>query len=289
MTRQGYGGEWAESIRPARACAVDAGAYTVLVFHPVVDQWFRQRYTEPTPVQAQAWPLIAAGHDVLLTAPTGSGKTLAAFLACLDRLFREAVEGRLEGRTAILYVSPLKALSNDVRRNLEEPLRELVDAAVAAGLPAPEIRTAGRTGDTPAHERRRVGRRPPHVLVTTPESLFILLTAESSRRWLSQVRTVIVDEIHAVAGDKRGAHLALSLERLGARGGAGAARWRRAPAAPRALGHRAPDRDRGAAPGGRRPAAARDRQRGPAARHGPGGGDDRRRAGQIGRAWGRER
>jgi len=214
MTRQGYGDESAESIRPARACAVDAGAYTELVFHPVVDQWFRQRYTEPTPVQAQAWPLIAAGHDVLLTAPTGSGKTLAAFLACLDQLFREAVEGRLEERTAILYVSPLKALSNDVRRNLEEPLRELADAAVAAGLPAPEIRTAVRTGDTPAHERRQVGRRPPHVLVTTPESLFILLTAESSRRWLSQVRTVIVDEIHAVAGDKRGAHLALSLERL---------------------------------------------------------------------------
>jgi Lhr-like helicase len=124
MTRQGYGDESAESIRPARACAVDAGAYTELVFHPVVDQWFRQRYTEPTPVQAQAWPLIAAGHDVLLTAPTGSGKTLAAFLACLDQLFREAVDGRLEERTAILYVSPLKALSNDVRRNLEEPLRD---------------------------------------------------------------------------------------------------------------------------------------------------------------------
>src|SRR5262247_1508400 len=214
MTRQGYGGESAESIRPARACAVDARAYTVLVFHPVVDWWFRQRYTEPTPVQAQAWPLIAAGHDVLLTAPTGSGKTLAAFLACLDRLFHEAVEGRLEDRTAILYVSPLKALSNDVRRNLEEPLAELAAAAVAAGLPAPEIRTAVRTGDTPAHERRQVGKRPPHILVTTPESLFILLTADSSRRWLADVRTVIVDEIHAVAGDKRGAHLALSLERL---------------------------------------------------------------------------
>ncbi len=165
-------------------------------------------------MQAGAWPLIAAGHDVLLTAPTGSGKTLAAFLACLDRLFREAVAGRLEDRTAILYVSPLKALSNDVRRNLDEPLAELAAAAVAAGLPAPEIRTAVRTGDTPAHERRLIGRRPPHVMVTTPESLFILLTAESSRRWLSDVRTVIVDEIHAVAGDKRGAHLALSLERL---------------------------------------------------------------------------
>ena len=184
------------------------------MFHPVVDQWFRARYAAPTPVQAQAWPLIAAGHDVLLTAPTGSGKTLAAFLACLDRLFREALDGRLEDRTAILYVSPLKALSNDVRRNLDEPLAELAAAAVAVGLPAPAIRTAVRTGDTPAHERRLAGRRPPHVMVTTPESLFILLTAESSRRWLAQVCTVIVDEIHAVAGDKRGAHLALSLERL---------------------------------------------------------------------------
>ena len=184
------------------------------MFHPVVESWFRARYTEPTPVQAGAWPLIADGQDVLLTAPTGSGKTLAAFLACLDRLFREAVEGRLTDRTEILYVSPLKALSNDVRRNLDEPLAELAAAAVAAGLAAPEIRTAVRTGDTPAHERRLIGRRPPHVMVTTPESLFILLTAESSRRWLADVRTVIVDEIHAVAGDKRGAHLALSLERL---------------------------------------------------------------------------
>ncbi|HKX05774.1 MAG TPA: DEAD/DEAH box helicase, partial [Methylomirabilota bacterium] len=109
------------------------------MFHPVVDAWFRNRFREPTPVQAQAWPLIAAGRDVLMTAPTGSGKTLAAFLACLDRLFREGVEGRLDDRTAILYVSPLKALSNDVRRNLEEPLGELSAAAVAAGLPGPGI------------------------------------------------------------------------------------------------------------------------------------------------------
>jgi len=183
-------------------------------FHPVLERWFRARFHEPTPVQAQAWPLIAAGRDVLLTAPTGSGKTLAAFLACLDRLFRRAVEGRLEARTDILYISPLKALSNDVRRNLDEPLAELAVAAAAAGLPTPEIRTALRTGDTSPHERRQAGRRPPHIMVTTPESLFILLTAESSRRWLADVRTVIVDEIHAVAGDKRGAHLALSLERL---------------------------------------------------------------------------
>jgi ATP-dependent helicase Lhr and Lhr-like helicase len=184
------------------------------MFHPVVEGWFRARFSEPTPVQARAWPLIAAGQDVLLTAPTGSGKTLAAFLACLDHLFRKAVVGTLEDRAEILYISPLKALSNDVRRNLDEPLGQLTAVAVAAGLPAPEIRTAVRTGDTPAHERRQAGKRPPHVLVTTPESLFILLTAESSRRWLADVRTVIVDEIHAVAGDKRGAHLALSLERL---------------------------------------------------------------------------
>ena len=186
------------------------------MFHPVVESWFRGRFNEPTPVQARAWPLIAAGGDVLLTAPTGSGKTLAAFLACLDRLFRRAVTHGLEDRAEILYVSPLKALSNDIRRNLDQPLTELAAAAVAAGLPAPVIRTAVRTGDTPAHERRQVGKRPPHILVTTPESLFILLTAESSRRWLADVRTVIVDEIHAVAGDKRGAHLALSLERLDA-------------------------------------------------------------------------
>ena len=184
------------------------------MFHAVVEGWFRARFTEPTAVQARAWPLIAAGQDVLLTAPTGSGKTLAAFLACLDRLFRKAVSEGLEDRTEILYISPLKALSNDVRRNLDEPLAELAAAAVAAGLPAPLIRTAVRTGDTPAHERRQTGKRPPHVLVTTPESLFILLTAASSREWLRDVRTVIVDEIHAVAGDKRGAHLALSLERL---------------------------------------------------------------------------
>jgi len=198
---------------PSASPGASAGFHS-FGFHPVIDEWFRARFHEPTPVQARAWPLIAAGCDVLLTAPTGSGKTLAAFLACLDRLFRRAVEGQLEGRTDILYISPLKALSNDVRRNLDEPLGELAAAATAAGLPTPEIRTALRTGDTSAHERRQAGRRPPHIMVTTPESLFILLTAESSRRWLADVRTVIVDEIHAVAGDKRGAHLALSLERL---------------------------------------------------------------------------
>ncbi len=184
------------------------------MFHPAVDVWFRRRFAEPTPVQALGWPAIAAGRDVLLTAPTGSGKTLAAFLYCLDALVRKACAGGLEDRTEIVYVSPLKALSNDIRRNLEEPLGELAAVAAGMGFRALEIRTAVRTGDTSATERRQGAKRPPHVLVTTPESLYILLTSESGRRGLAGARTVIVDEIHAVAGDKRGAHLALSLERL---------------------------------------------------------------------------
>jgi len=184
------------------------------VFHPITDRWFRRRFAEPTPVQAQGWPAIAQGRDVLLTAPTGSGKTLAAFLYCLDALVRKSADGALGDGTEIVYVSPLKALSNDIRRNLEEPLGELAAVAADMGLRAPAIRTAVRTGDTSAAERRQGAKRPPHVLVTTPESLYILLTSESGRRGLAGARTVIVDEIHAVAGDKRGAHLALSLERL---------------------------------------------------------------------------
>ncbi len=184
------------------------------MFHPVVDAWFRRRFAEPTPVQALGWPAIADGRDVLLAAPTGSGKTLAAFLYCLDALVRKSADGALEDRTEIVYVSPLKALSNDIRRNLEEPLGELAAVAAEMGIRAPAIRTAVRTGDTSAAERRQGAKRPPHVLVTTPESLYILLTSESGRRGLAGARTVIVDEIHAVAGDKRGAHLALSLERL---------------------------------------------------------------------------
>src|SRR6202165_180382 len=183
-------------------------------FHPITEAWFRRRFAEPTPVQALGWPAIAQGQDVLLTAPTGSGKTLAAFLYCLDALVRKSTSGALEDRTEIVYVSPLKALSNDIRRNLEEPPGELASVAAEMGMRAPAIRTAVRTGDTSAAERRQGAKRPPHVLVTTPESLYILLTSESGRRGLSGTRTVIVDEIHAVAGDKRGAHLALSLERL---------------------------------------------------------------------------
>src|SRR5882724_7657859 len=190
--------------------------YTERMFHPLVATWLARRFGAPTPAQARAWPLIAEGRDVLVTAPTGSGKTLAAFLSTLDRLVAEAVAngGALPERTSVVYVSPLKALSNDIRRNLEEPLAELRALAPELGFPAPAIRTAVRTGDTSQKERRDAVRHPPHVLVTTPESLYILLTSDSGRRALRDVRTVIVDEIHAMAADKRGAHLALSLERL---------------------------------------------------------------------------
>jgi ATP-dependent Lhr-like helicase len=198
------------------------------MFHPVVQTWFTRRFGAPTPAQVQAWPLIAAGRDVLVTAPTGSGKTLAAFLSCLDQLVAASIENNdLPDRTQVLYVSPLKALSNDIRRNLEEPLAELRAVAVEMGFPPPPIRTAVRTGDTTARERREAVRRPPHVLVTTPESLYILLTSESGRKALRDVRTLIIDEIHAVAADKRGAHLALSMERLEALVGADGARLQR--------------------------------------------------------------
>src|SRR5262249_3186828 len=167
-----------------------------------------------TAPQRIGWPRIAAREDVLIAAPTGSGKTLAAFLACLDELVRRGFERPLDDHTAILYISPLKALSNDVHRNLEAPLAELAARAALDGVRFPEVRVAVRTGDTPERERAKMAKHPPHILVTTPESLFILLTTVRGRSALSQVRTVIVDEIHAIAGDKRGAHLALSLERL---------------------------------------------------------------------------
>ncbi|MGN6106953.1 MAG: DEAD/DEAH box helicase [Kofleriaceae bacterium] len=183
-------------------------------FHPTIAGWFRERFGAPTDPQREGWPRIAAGQDVLIAAPTGSGKTLAAFLACLDALVRRGLDRPLEDRTSILYISPLKALSNDVHRNLEAPLAELATYAAARGEPFPEIRVAVRTGDTPASERAKLAKRPPHILVTTPESLFILLTSEKGRAALGALHTVIVDEIHAIAGDKRGAHLALSLERL---------------------------------------------------------------------------
>ncbi|MCY4507081.1 MAG: DEAD/DEAH box helicase, partial [Acidobacteria bacterium] len=183
-------------------------------FHPLTAEWFRGRFAAATAPQLEAWPAIRAGRDVLVSAPTGSGKTLAAFLICLDRLVAAGLAGRLDDRVEVVYVSPLKALSNDIGRNLETPLAELEQLAFERGLPAPGIRTAVRTGDTPAWERERMVRRPPHILVTTPESLFILLTAERSRAALRHAATVIVDEIHALADDKRGSHLALTLARL---------------------------------------------------------------------------
>ena len=183
-------------------------------FHPVVAAWFASRFGTPTEPQASCWPEIRAGRDVLVASPTGSGKTFAAFLAALDGLLREGLAGRLEDETRVLYVSPLKALGNDIEKNLRQPLAEIRAAAEVGGLGPPEIRVAVRTGDTPASRRQALLRRPPHVLVTTPESLYLLLTAEKGRRSLRTVRTVVVDEIHAVARDKRGAHLALSLERL---------------------------------------------------------------------------
>lgn len=183
-------------------------------FHPLISDWFQSRVGQPTDVQVQAWPAIQSGSDVLIAAPTGSGKTLAAFLSCIDQLFKQALACELADHTQVLYVSPLKALSNDVQKNLQKPLAEIGEAALQAGLLMPELRVLVRTGDTPMTERQQMLRRPPHILVTTPESLFILLTAEKSRRMLQAVRTVIVDEIHALAPNKRGAHLALSLERL---------------------------------------------------------------------------
>ena len=190
-------------------------------FHPAVAGWFDRTFAAPTPAQAEAWPAIRAARDVLIAAPTGSGKTLAAFLAAIDDLVREAVqhEGALPDETRVVYVSPLKALSNDVQKNLLVPLEGIDSALVEAGLPRAAIRTWVRTGDTPAHERSAMGRRPPHILVTTPESLYILLGSRSGRGMLATARTVIVDEIHAVAGNKRGLHLALSLERLDALAG----------------------------------------------------------------------
>src|SRR3982075_1123436 len=182
--------------------------------HPLVREWFVQRFGTPTEPQEQGRPHILAGRTTLISAPTGSGKTLAAFLACIDRLVRKALAGDLADRVEVLYVSPLKALGNDIQKNLEIPLGEILAMAGERGLLMPEIRTAVRTGDTLMPERRAMLKRPPHIMVTTPESLYILLTAEKSRAILRDVETVIVDEIHAVADDKRGVHLSLSLERL---------------------------------------------------------------------------
>ncbi|MFN2569333.1 MAG: DEAD/DEAH box helicase, partial [Candidatus Dormibacteria bacterium] len=183
-------------------------------FHPLVAEWFSSTLGEPTAPQVEGWDHIARGRDTLIAAPTGSGKTLAAFLWAINQLIDTAASGELEDRTSVVYVSPLKALSNDIQKNLAGPLTAIQVLAESRGSLLAEIRVAVRTGDTPAAERARMLRRPPHILITTPESLAILLTAQGTRELLSTAGSVIVDEIHAVAGDKRGAHLALSLERL---------------------------------------------------------------------------
>jgi ATP-dependent Lhr-like helicase len=191
-------------------------AVEAVPFHPLVARWFTDSFAAPTPAQQVGWREIAAGHDTLIAAPTGSGKTLAAFLWAIHRLVEDASRGALNERVRVVYVSPLKALGNDVEKNLAVPLAGIRALAEAQGIELPPIRIAVRSGDTPAHERQLQVRRPPHVLITTPESLYILLTAEKSRQALAEAETVIVDEIHAVAADKRGAHLALSLERFDA-------------------------------------------------------------------------
>jgi ATP-dependent helicase Lhr and Lhr-like helicase len=184
------------------------------LFTPAVAEWFARAFREPTAAQQRAWPLIKAGRHVLVAAPTGSGKTLAAFLAAIDDLVRQGVAGTLQDETQVVYVSPLKALSTDIHRNLEAPLAGIRDLLREKGSPQVEIRAWVRTGDTSPGERERVRRRPPHIVVTTPESLYILLGSQSGRAMLTTTRTVIVDEIHALAASKRGTHLAVSLERL---------------------------------------------------------------------------
>ena len=185
-------------------------------FHPAVRAWFERRFPEgPTPAQTEGWPEIAAGRNTLIAAPTGSGKTLAGFLVCIDALYRAADRGDVvEGATQVVYVSPLKALAVDVQQNLETPLREIAEIAAEMGMTLPALRAEVRTGDTTQSMRAAMIKRPPNFLVTTPESLYLLVTAQRSRAALTTVTTIIVDEIHAVARDKRGSHLAVTLERL---------------------------------------------------------------------------
>ena len=200
-------------VRLYRRCPLIA-PNALALFHPVIQDWFRSRFAAPTEPQVEGWPQIAAGAPTLISAPTGSGKTLTAFLAVIDRLFRQAIAGELEPALQVIYVSPLRALSNDMQRNLEGPLAEIQQAALDCGIDVPRLRTALRTGDTSPYQRAQIVKKPPHILVTTPESLYLLLTSEKSREMLRSVNTVIVDEIHALVRDKRGSHLALSLERL---------------------------------------------------------------------------
>src|SRR4051812_2312590 len=183
-------------------------------FHPLVARWFEEELGNPSAPQAQGWPAIASGDDTLILAPTGTGKTLAAFLWELNQLIVDGLKTPLGNSVQILYISPLKALNNDVQRNLEAPLGQLAQRFTDAGERFPEIRVAVRTGDTAASARARMLRKAPHILITTPESLHIMLTSVRARGMFANVRAVIVDEIHAIAGTKRGSHLALTLERL---------------------------------------------------------------------------
>ena len=201
------------AYRP-RFAVLDIEPMSLAGFHPALAAWFDRRFGEPTPPQVEGWPAIREGKHTLIASPTGSGKTLAAFLCAIDDLVRQGLEEGLPDRVQILYVSPLKALSNDIERNLQAPLEGIRDRLEEMGYGDVDIRTAVRTGDTPSHMRTKMVKSPPHIFVTTPESLYILLTSEGGRRMLSDVKTVIVDEIHAVVTNKRGAHLSLSLERL---------------------------------------------------------------------------
>ena len=207
---EGRGGDEAAGAG-AWGAGRDAGWVEQLGFHPLLGEWFYQRYTEPTEVQLQAWERISRGEHVLVSAPTGTGKTLAAFLWYLNQL----ITARLTGdRTSVLYVSPLKALNNDIRKNLLQPLAELEDLFSSAGIPFPQIEVLTRSGDSTAAERRRITKHPPAILITTPESLNLMLTARSGRKVLASVRGVVLDEIHSVVGNKRGVHLITAVERL---------------------------------------------------------------------------
>ena len=183
-------------------------------FHPLVREWFLLQYAAPTPPQELGWPHIAAGHNTLILAPTGSGKTLASFLWTINHLVDQYSRESVEPGIRVLYVSPLKALNNDIERNLRSPLAGIHALAQQRGVIIPEIRAAVRTGDTPTSERQAMIRRPPDILITTPESLYLMLTSSKQRGLFRHVQYVIIDEIHSICGNKRGVHLSLSLERL---------------------------------------------------------------------------